>query len=156
MSEKFVKDIFFGILFIMLEVLFFQHLSLFGTTVDPLIFFLLWLVPKYERSRLVLIAAILGLIQDAFFDLWGIMMFSKTLLVFIVFNFIKRRSDNQLLLWQIFLFVFGAALIHNIIFMALSSFFTAYATSFYPFLSIVGGAFYTSTVGVLIYIFRVR
>ncbi len=156
MNSDLLKDIGIGFIFVISQVLFFQHLDIFGTTADPIIFYLLWLVPKYQRSRLVIIAALFGLLQDAFFDFWGMYMFSKTLLVFLFYNTVKKRAEIQLLLWQIFLFIWIAAIVHNVIFLGLNSFFEAYAVNFYPFLKIVGGAIYTALVGCLIYVFRVK
>lgn len=156
MSNHFFRDLLVGFIFIIMELLFFQHLSIFGATVDPLVFYLLWLIHRYERTRLLVMAALLGLVQDAFFDLWGMMIFSKTLLVFVFYTFVKRRSENQLLLWQIFLFILGAGLFHNIIFLGLSSFFTAYAVSYAPVFTVIANATYTAVVGALIYIFRIR
>lgn len=156
MSSQLVRHLVYGLFFILLDVLFFQHLKIFGATIDPVLFYLLWLVQRYDRTQFIVFTAVLALIQDAFFDFWGIMMFSKTLTLFMVYNFIRRRSEAQLLLWQIFLIIFGAAFIHNIIFFILSSFFSAYAVGFSPFIIIVGNSIYTALIGVLIYIFRVR
>lgn len=156
MSGQVIKDIGIGIIFVIAQVLFFQHLSIFGTTADPITFYLLWLIAKYDRPPLLFIAALFGLIQDAFFDFWGIYMFSKTLLVFLFYSFIKRKAEVQLIVWQIFIFIFIAALIHNIIFIGLSSLFDAYASSYSPFLLTIGNAVYTALVGSLIFVFRVK
>lgn len=156
MSRELIRDLGLGFIFVVSQVLFFQHLSVFGVTADPITFFLLWLVARYSRPQLLIIAAFFGLLQDAFFDFWGMYMFSKTLLVFLFYNFVKRRSEIQLLLWQIFVFIFLAAIIHNIIFIGLSSFFDAYATSYNPVFFIAGNAIYTAIVGALIFVFRVK
>lgn len=156
MSSQVIRHFIYGLFFILLDVLFFQHLKVFGASIDPVLFFLLWLVQKYDRTQLIIFTAILALIQDAFFDFWGIMMFSKSLTFFIVYNFIRRRSEAQLLLWQIFLIILGTAIIHNIILFILSSFFNAYAVGYSPFLVIIGNSIYTAVIGLLIYIFRVR
>lgn len=156
MSGQLFKDLGIGIIFVISQVLFFQHLSVFNTTADPIIFYLLWLASKYERPKLLFIAAFLGLFQDALFDFWGMFMFSKVLLVFLLFNFVKRKSEVKLLLWQIFIFILIAAIIHNIIFMSLSSFFDAYSTNLSPFLLIIGNAIYTAVVGSLIFVFRAK
>jgi rod shape-determining protein MreD len=154
MSTQFLKDLGIGFIFVLTEILFFQHLSIFGTTADPIIFYLLWLIAKYDRIQLLFMAALLGLFQDAFFDLWGLNMFSKTLLIFLIFNFSKRRSENQLLLWQIFLVILIAADIHNIIFWGLSSFFDAFASQYSPLLMIFGGSLYTALIGAIVYVFK--
>lgn len=156
MNNQMWRHLVFGLIFVVLDILFFRHLSLFGLHIDPLLFYLLWLIPKYDRLQLILITAILAFIQDAVYDYWGMMIFSKTLLIFLIYTPIKSRAENQLLVWQIFIVVFVSALIHNIIFYALGSFFNAYATTYSPFFLIVGNAFYTSLIGTLIYIFRIR
>ncbi len=156
MNSGLIKDIGLGLIFVVAQVLFFQHLPILGITADPITFYVLWLVSRYSRPQLLFIAAFLGLLQDAFFDFWGMYMFSKTLLVFLSYNFIKRRSEVQSLLWQILLYIFLAALLHNIIFIGLISFFGAYATNYNPVWFVIGNAIYTSIVGVLIYIFRIK
>lgn len=156
MITQILKDLGIGLIFVIAQVLFFQHLTLFGTMVDPIIFYLLWLVSKYDRTRLLLIAAFLGLIQDAFFDFWGLFMFSKTLLVFLTFNFVKRRSENQLLLWQVFLVILLSALIHNLILVGLSIFFDVYASNYSILVLVFGNAIYTAVLGALIFVLRVK
>ena len=156
MSGQLLKDFGLGLIFVIAQVLFFQHLPILGTTADPITFYLLWLVAKYDRPKLLIIAALLGLFQDALFDFWGMYMFSKTLLVFIFYSIVKRRSEVQLLVWQIFIFIFIAALFQNIIFIGLSSFFDAYASNYSPILSTIGNAIYTAVVGALIFVFRVK
>lgn len=156
MSNPIWRDLLFGVIFVVLDILFFRHLSLFGLHIDPLLFYLLWLIPNYERVPIIILAAVLGLIQDAVYDYWGMMMFTKTLLVFLTFNPIKSRAENQLLIWQIFTVIFTAGIIHNIIFYVLASFFTTFATNFSPVFLIIGNAFYTAIVGALIYVFRIR
>ncbi|HCD50943.1 MAG TPA: rod shape-determining protein MreD, partial [Balneolaceae bacterium] len=81
MNTEFLKDLGLGFLFVLSQVVFFQHLSLFGATADPLLFFLVWIISRHERIQMLFLAAILGLIQDGFLDFWGMFMFSKTLII---------------------------------------------------------------------------
>ncbi|MEX0721921.1 MAG: rod shape-determining protein MreD [Balneolaceae bacterium] len=154
MNATILKDFFIGLFFILLEVMIFQHLSFFGATPDPLLIYLLWLSLKYDRIKIVLFAAFLGLIQDAIFDYWGLYMFSKTLLFFMAYNFLNRRSESRLLLWQIFIVVFIAAFIHNSIFIGLSSFIESYAAGFIPIIFLLGNSLYTAALGSLLFIFK--
>jgi rod shape-determining protein MreD len=154
MSTETLKDFLIGLGFILAEVLIFQHLSLFGATPDPLVLYLMWLALKYERIKLVLFAAALGLMQDAIFDLWGLNMFAKTLLVFAFFNFINQRKEGRLLLWQIFLVIIVAAVFHNLLLLGLSSFINAYTTGFKPIIFILGNSLYTALLGALLFIFK--
>lgn len=154
MTRETLTDILLGIGFVLAEVLIFQHLPVFGATPDPLLVFLLWLALKYDRFKLVLFAASLGFLQDALFETWGLNMFSKTLLCFWVFNFLKRNSERQLITWQIFLIVYVAAIFHNLIFLGLSSFIAAYATGYYPIIFVLINSLYTALIGTMIYIFK--
>lgn len=156
MITQILKDLGIGIVFVIAQVLFFQHLTVFGTMADPIIFYLLWLVSKYDRTRLLIIAAVLGLFQDAFFDFWGLFMFSKTLFIFLTFNFVKRRSENQLLLWQVYLVILVSALVHNLILVGLSVFFDVYASNYSFLVLVIGNAIYTSVLGALIFVLRVK
>lgn len=154
MSKDIFRDLLVGLSFILAEVLIFQHLSFFGATPDPLLIYLLWLAMKYDRVKLVLMAAGLGLAQDALFDFWGLNMFSKTLLCFMVFNFLSRRNEGRLLLWQIFLMILLAAILHNVIFLGLASFIDAYTSGFAPIIFILVNSLYTALLGSMLFIFK--
>lgn len=154
MSTETFKEFLVGLSFILAEVLIFQHLSFYGAAPDPLLIYLIYLGIRYDRVKLVLMAAALGLIQDALFDLWGLNMFSKILLCFMAFNFVNRRKENRLLIWQIFLMIFIAAVIHNLIFMGLASFSDVYSTGFAPIIFIIGNSLYTALLGSMLFIFK--
>lgn len=153
MTREIFKDILVGFSFVIVEVLIFQHLSFFGATPDPLLIYLLWLAMKYDRFKLVLFAAGLGFLQDAIFDFWGLHMFTKTLLCFLVYNFISRRKEGRLLFWQIFLVILVAALFHNLILFGLVSFIDAYAAGFSPIIFVVVNSLYTALLGSMLFIF---
>lgn len=154
MSTETFRDFLVGIVFILAEVLIFQHLSFFGAMPDPLLVYLMWLAMKYDRAQLVIFAAILGLTQDALFDFWGLNMFTKTLIFFMIFNFVNRWKEGRLLIWQIFLILFSVAILHNVIFLGLSSFIEAYASGFAPIIFIVGNSLYTALLGAVLFIFK--
>ncbi len=154
MSVEIIKDFVVGLCFILLEVFIFQHLSLFGTTPDPLLIYLLWLAMRYDRVKLLLFAATLGLIQDALFDFWGLNMFSKTLICFLAFNFLNRRNESRMLLWQIFVITGIVSLIHNVIFVGLGTFIQAYSTGFAPIIFVLGKSLYTAALGTMLFIFK--
>jgi len=156
MSSEHVKDIAIGFLFLLSELLIFQHLPLAALTPDPLLIYLLWLTQKYDRSTLLIMAAILAFFQDAFFDLWGLNIFAKIVLIFLSYNTIKKRSEQQLLMWQVFILILLAALIHNMILWGFGSFFDIYATQYKPIFLIIGNAFYTAFLGTLFRTFYVK
>ncbi len=156
MSNQSIKHIAYGFFFIVLDVLFFQHLDVFGAKIDIILCYLIWLVQKYERKQLILSTGFVAFLQDAFFDLWGIMMFSKSLALFISYNFLKNKSDSQLQIWQIFIIILGVATLQNIILFCISSLFSVFASGLAPFTLIFGNSIYTALIGVLIYIFKVK
>lgn len=154
MNANSLKDLFIGVCFIFLEVILFKHLSFFGATPDPLLVYLLWLSLRYDRFKIVVFAGLLGFIQDALFDYWGLYMFAKTLLIFFSYGFINRRSENRLLVWQITVVVFFAALIHNIIFFGLAGFIDAYSGGVLPIFLLTGKSLYTAVLGAMLFIFK--
>lgn len=154
MSANVVKDFLFGLFFILIEVVIFQHLSFFGATPDPLLIYLLWLSIKYERFHLILLAASLGLVQDALFDYWGFNMFSKTLIFFAAYRFLNNFSENKLLVWQVAVIVFVIGFLHNCIFLGLSSFSNTFLTGYIPIIFLIGNSLYTSLLGAMLFIFK--
>lgn len=154
MRLEVLKDSLAGIAFVLIQVLLFQHLSILGATPDVLLLYLLWLALKYDRLQLVLYAAGLGLLQDALFDFWGIHMFSKVLLCFMIHGLIGRYTETRLLLWQVFVFILGAAFVHNIIFISMSSFVEAYSVGFAPVIFLLVSSLYTAAIGTALFIFK--
>lgn len=154
MRLSILKDILAGIFFILIQVFLFQHLSIFGTTPDLLLIFILWLALKYDRLQLILFAAGLSFLQDALFDLWGLHMFSKVLLGFFSYNLLNKSTESRLLAWQVITIVFAASFVHNLIFLGLSSFIDAYTTAYSPWMFLIGNSVYTAVVGSVLFIFK--
>lgn len=154
MSTGIIKDFLLGLFFIFLEVVIFQHLTFFGINPDPLLIYLLWLSLKYDRFNIIIFAAVLGFVQDALFDYWGLNMFSKTLLFFMFYKLLNRFSNKRLLIWQVAVIIFGVSLIHNIFFLGLSNFSNVYATGSVPILFLFGNSLYTAVLGSMLFIFK--
>lgn len=154
MSTGIIKDFLLGLFFIFLEVVIFQHLTFFGINPDPLLIYLLWLSLKYDRFNIIIFAAVLGFVQDALFDYWGLNMFSKTLLFFMFYKLLNRFSNKRLLIWQVAVIILGVSLIHNIFFLGLSNFSNVYATGSVPILFLFGNSLYTAVLGSMLFIFK--
>lgn len=154
MNRRVLKHIGLGILFVLTHLLLFQYLTLFGAIADPLIVFLLWLCTRYDRPKALLFAAGFGLFQDMLFDVWGAYMFSKTLIVFITHHFIYKNSENRLMTWQVLLFVWAIAFIHNAFFLGFSNFIDIYSVSYTPVIFLLGSSFYTAVLGAMLFIFK--
>lgn len=99
-----------------------RHFKIFGAEADLVLVYLLWLCTQRSKTEAILFAACLGFFQDALTDLWGLHMFSKTLLVFILHGYLNRISKNRFIFWQVFLIILMAAFLHNLFFYGVSLF----------------------------------
>jgi rod shape-determining protein MreD len=149
-----IKHIGLGIIFVLSQLLIFQHLAIFGSIVDPVIILLLWISLRYKRHEVLFFAAGFGLFQDALFDVWGLNMFAKTLTFFLVYKIISRNSEARLLIWQVFGFIFGTAFVHNVIYLSFSSFLDSYTYSFSPIILLLVSSLYTALIGSILHILK--
>lgn len=154
MNTERLKDFGVGLGFVALQIVMFRHLKIFEMQADLVLIYILWLITSRDRTSCLMIAAGLGFCQDALLDLWGLNMFSKTLLTFVVYNFIPKRSEVRLLIGQIFLTVFIASVVHNIIFLGLSFLMESYSAELIFWRQWLGSAVYTAVVASFIQLFR--
>lgn len=154
MNIERLKDFGIGLGFVALQIVMFRHLKLWEMEPDLVLIYILWLITFRDRTACLLIAAGLGLFQDALLDVWGLNMFSKTLLTFLVYNFIPKSSDVRLLVGQIFLTVLIASMVHNIIFLGLSLVVENYSAELLFWRKWIGSAVYTAIIGSIIHLFR--
>ncbi len=154
MRSNVTKHIIVGIIFVLSHVLIFQYLTILGAFVDPVLVFVLWTALRYNRTEVLFFAAGFGLFQDALFDIWGINMFAKTLTTFLLYKIIARNSNVRLLTWQVFGFVWGAAILHNVFYMAFSNFLDTYTYGFSPIILLVGCSTYTAVIGTILFILK--
>lgn len=132
-----------------------RHLTILGAESDIVLLFLLWLCIQRSKTDCLIYAGLLGLLQDALMDLWGLHMFSKTLLVFFLHDFLNRISENRFIIWQIFLIILVASFLHNLIFFAVSSFAEVFATGHIAFSLLVISSVFTAVIGSFLYLVRV-
>ncbi len=149
-----LKHIGLGILFVLSHLLLFQHLKIFNAYADPLLIFLVWLATKRKRTGTILFAAGLGLLQDALFDVWGLYMFAKTLLVFLTYNIINKYAQKNLIAWQVFLIMLVIAVIHNFFFIMLGSLIESYSIGISFFSYMFGNSVFTAVIAALLYVFK--
>lgn len=152
MSSINIRHLLWGAGFLFLQIVIFRHLSIYDAEPDVVLLFLLWLTTKRDRTSCLLFAAGFGLLQDAMLDLWGLHMFSKTLLIMITYNFLPRQAETRLYIWQVFLTVLIASLIHYLIFMTLGLLVETYATDTYFYSYWIGNSVYTAVMGSIIYL----
>lgn len=154
MNPERFKNIGAGFLFLLLQVVLFRHLDIYQIQPDLVLIFLVWYMARKDRTAALLMAAGLGFFQDALLDLWGLNMFSKTLLIFISYNFIPRGSEKRLLVGQVFLIIIIASLLHNLIFLALNSLIEIYSAEMFFWRQLFGSSLYTAIVASFIQLFR--
>lgn len=152
--SKNVRLMLIGLGIVAIQTVLLRHFEIFGSEADLVLVFLLWICAKRPKTSALLFAAFLGFTQDALTDLWGLHMFSKTLLVFILHGYLNRISRTGFIFWQIFLIILVSAIIHNIIFYGVSLFSGLYATTgtFWSLLLI--SSFFTAIIGSFLYLVR--
>ena len=154
MNPQTFKRLGAGLVIAILQVVFFRHLKIFGVQPDLILIFLLWYMTKSSRTATILMAALLGFFQDAMLDLWGLHMFTKTLLGFLAHPWISKNMDMRLQLPRVVTVVFIAALAHNLILVLLSFLVQNYTAELLFWRHWIGGALYTSVLAAIIQLFR--
>ena len=155
MNPERLKNFGLGFLFLLVQLVLFRHLKIYQVQPDLVLIFLIWYTARQDRTSAILMAAGLGFFQDALLDLWGLNMFSKTLLIFISYNFIPKKS-KQLLIGQVFLTILIAGLLHNIIFLGLNAIIQNYTAELFFWRHLFGNSLYTAVIAGVIYLFRSR
>ena len=145
---------FIGLGFVAIQIVLMRHLEIYGATSDLVLLYLLWLSTKKNKTVCLLFAASLGFLQDSLTDLWGIHMFSKTLIIFILHGYLSRIKEKQLLFWQVFLFILMGAVIHNTIFFGVTLFSDLYTTGFLTLSILVYSPLYTSFIGSFLHLVK--
>lgn len=151
-----LKEVGIGLGVVILQVVFFRHLQIFGIRPDLILVFLLWYMFRRNRTAAVLMAAGLGFLQDALLAQWGLNMFSKTIAVFIMYNWVPEELPTRFQIKQVLTLIFIIALIHNTFFIALSSLAHAYTAELMIWKFWIGNTVYTTLAAVIIQFFRVE
>ena len=154
MNLEKLKDFAVGFGFVVVQLALFRHLKIYEMQPDLVLIYLLWFASKKDRTSAIIMAAVLGFTQDAMLDLWGLNMFSKTLLIFFAYNFIPKSSGVRLLAGQVFLTVLIAALIHNLVFLGLNFANISYSGELLFWRQLIGNSIYTAIVAGFIHLFR--
>lgn len=149
-----LKDFGIGLGFVALQIVLFRHLKIFEMQADIVLVFLIWYMTQRDRTTAIIMAGLLGFFQDALLDLWGLNMFSKTLIVFSAYNIIPKTKEIRLLLGQVFLTIVLISLAHNLVYLGLNSVIEQYAAELMFWRQLAGNSIYTAIVGSFIYLFR--
>lgn len=151
-----LRYILLGIGAVAIQVILLRHLTVFDAQSDLVLIFTLWICTKRSKTDVLLLTAFVAFFQDALTDLWGLHLFTKVLTVFVLHNFLNRTSENQFLVWQIFLIVLGASFLHNIIFYIVSSLTGTYASEFVVVSLLLVSTVFTALLGSFLHLVRTR
>lgn len=155
MNRVIGRDILLGLLFLVIQLVIIRHLSLLGATADLVLLFVLWLASNQpSRVYAMLFAAVLGFIQDAFLDIWGMNMFAKVLVILFTFGYLQRMTENKAFISQIVLSIFLCSLLHNLAFLGIAALATDYNVGINFWELFIGNSLYTAIAGALIYLFK--
>jgi len=149
-----LKYTLYGIGAVAIQVILLRHLTVFNAQSDLVLLFTLWICTKRSKTEVILLSAFVAFFQDALTDLWGLNLFTKVLTVFILHNFLNRTSENQFLVWQIFLIVLGASFLHNIIFYIVSSLTGVYASEYVIVSLLFVSSLFTAVLGSFLHLVR--
>lgn len=124
------------------------RLRIFGAYPDIVLLFLAWYAFYEGRRHGALMGFGLGLAMDIAYGTWGIHMFVKTLLGFLLGLFaVQSRTELVIQPHQALLASFFIALLHNGLVVAFLALQTEATTSFLLYGLWLGSALYTAVVG---------
>lgn len=154
MRSENIRQILIGFGIVGIQTILLRHLEIFGAVADLVLVFLLWICTKRAKTDALLFAAFLGFLQDAMTDLWGLHMFSKILLVFILHGYLNRISKTKFIFWQVFILILSAAFVHNLIFYGVSLFSGLYTSGSILWSLLLVSPLFTAIVGSFLHLVR--
>ena len=140
-----------GILCVLIQWLVLGRLQLWGAYADGVLLFIAWLAFIHGRRVGMIAGFLLGFLMDAVYDTWGIQMFVKTLLGFMVGIFQVQDRDPAIIRPdQAFLVGLFIALLHNGLLVALTVLQSGARNPSIIFSLWLGSALYTAVVANLV------
>ena len=136
-----------GLLCVLVQWLFLGRLHIGGAYADGVLLYVAWVAFMHGRRAGMLAGFGLGLLMDAIYDTWGIHMFVKTLLGFVV-GMVQVKDRDQIILRpdQAFLVGLLIALLHNglLVFLLVLDSGTRNPSMIYS--TLLGSALYTAVI----------
>ena len=152
-----VRRTLIGLLIVALQWLVLGRLRIWGAYPDMVLLYVAWLGLRHGRLAGSLAGFGLGFLMDAIYDTWGIHMFVKTLVGFLIGLFPANERETLLIMpQQAFLGALVIALLHNglmVLFMALNA---GTRTMFLITALWIGSSVYTSVLGTITSLFSTR
>lgn len=152
-----VRHAVIGLLLVVLQWLVLGRLQLWGAYPDAVLLFVAWMGLRNGRQAGAISGFVGGLLLDVIYGTWGIHMFVKTLVGFLVGLFPANERETLLIMpQQAFVGSLVIALLHNgllVLFLALEA---GTKNSFMITGLWLGSAIYTAAVGTLASLFNAR
>ena len=152
-----VRHVIYGFLILILQWLVLGRLHLWGAYPDAVLLFVAWVGLRHGRQLGSIAGFSLGLLMDAIYGTWGIHMFVKTLVGFLVGLFPANERETLLIMpQQAFLGGLVIALLHNGLLVSIIAIQSG-ARNMYLVLALwVGSSLYTAFVGTVAALFSSR
>ena len=154
MNSSIIRHIFLAFLALASQIMLFRHLRIFGAETDVILIFVIWLMSVHTRTTVLIFAAVLGLIQDAMLDLWGLNMFAKVLVVMLFYNLVPKADDPKQPFARFFAIFVGLTFFHNVVLVLLASFIQSLSASAVIGRVLIGNTLFTSFTGSFIHIIK--
>lgn len=153
----FIRHAVLGLGVLALQWLILGRLQLWGAYPDAVLLFLAYSAIRYGRKAGALTGFGLGFLMDAIYDTWGLHMFVKTIVGFILGMFPSSDSDTVVIRpRQALVGGLVIALVHNGIFVTLLALQSGARNSFLVTGLWLGSALYTAVVATLFQVFSDR
>jgi rod shape-determining protein MreD len=126
------------------------RLTLFGSYPDAVLLYLAWYALHQGRRRASLMGFVLGAAMDVVYGTWGIHMFVKTLVGFLLGIFASEERDPlRIQPQQAFAGGLVVALVHNGLLVTLLALHTSATNNVLVYALWLGSALYTAVVGTI-------
>lgn len=154
MSGNFIKVLLLGMFFLLIQVVFLQHLVLFGAVADIMFVYGIWIILHHERYKALLLIFILAFFQDMLLDFWGVNMISKVLFAYLAHKFIYSFKESSLLGGQVLLLLLGTSAVYTLIYLGVAQFAGRFTVAGSFTVLWVTGSIYTTLVGFVTYLLK--
>ena len=152
-----IRQVLVGIVVFLLQWFLLGRLRIFGAFPDAVLLYVAWLGLRHGRLAGSIAGFSLGLLLDAVYNTWGIHMFVKTLIGFLVGLFPANERETLLIQpQQAFIGAMVIALVHNGLFVSLLALDAGSRNLFMVTSLWLGSAVYTAFVGTLASLFSPR
>jgi rod shape-determining protein MreD len=156
MNTSFLRVLVFGLIALIVQIVFLTHLTVFKAQADIVFVFGIWFALQSDRTKTLLLMGLLSVLQDALSDSWGIHLISKTLFFYFFHGALNRLKDAALSLPQTFLLILGASAVFQFILLAIAKFSEQSPASFFFWQLLIAGSLYTAVTGIIAHLLRGR